>query len=252
MAQNLFKIIFSNAHGASKKKQELRAFLTENDVDAALLPETFKPCHTYNTPNYTTHWTDRLHKHGGGTAILVRKNINHDFLDTHITNMESTSVRVHSNRGPITLYAAYSPRNSDIDEIDLDAAFCTQQATILAGDLNAKHHNWNSKTSNSKGRQVKIITGRKLITINASTDDTHIHASTGTSDVLDIAIRNLIATYHIETINDLSSDHLPVLMTLDLRGNSTPSIIHTTNWLTYKIYTYARSTYTTRKTSKQW
>lgn len=203
MAARQLKIIFWNAQGASSKQQELRAFLTENNVDVALLSETFlKPSHTYNIPNYSTFRTDRLQKHGGGTAILIKKDINHDILDIHTTNMETTSLRVHTNKGPITLHAAYSPPNSNIEETDLDTAFCTQQATILAGDLNAKHHNWNSKITNSKGRQLKTLAERKLITIDAPTDDTHIHTPTGTSDVLDIALlRNLTVTYHMETIN---------------------------------------------------
>ncbi|GJQ75477.1 hypothetical protein Trydic_g17566 [Trypoxylus dichotomus] len=65
--------MFSNAQGIAKKKNELRAFITDNEIDVALLSETFlKASHTFNIPYYITYRTDRNTKAGGGTASVDR------------------------------------------------------------------------------------------------------------------------------------------------------------------------------------
>ncbi|GJQ76223.1 hypothetical protein Trydic_g1964 [Trypoxylus dichotomus] len=66
-------------------------------------------------------------------------------------------------------------------------------------------------------------------------EDTHIHIPTGSTDVLDIAVvKNVTTPYHLETINDLTSDHLPVVMTLSLDKNLAATTTHTTNWLEFE------------------
>ncbi|GJQ71254.1 hypothetical protein Trydic_g10994 [Trypoxylus dichotomus] len=67
-----------NAQRIAKKKNELRAFITDNEIGVALLSEKFrKASHTFNIPNYITYGIDRNTKPGGGTAILARKEIEH-------------------------------------------------------------------------------------------------------------------------------------------------------------------------------
>ncbi|GJQ68011.1 hypothetical protein Trydic_g16744 [Trypoxylus dichotomus] len=66
-------------------------------------------------------------------------------------------------------------------------------------------------------------------------EDTHIHIPTGSTDVLDIAVvKNVTTPYHLETVNDLTSDHLPVIMTLSLDKNLAATTTHTTNWLEFE------------------
>ncbi|GJQ80541.1 hypothetical protein Trydic_g19947 [Trypoxylus dichotomus] len=92
--------MFWNAQGTAKKKNELRAFITDNEIDVALLSETFlKASHTFNIPNYITYRTDRNTKPGGGIAILVKEEIKHHSIGTNTTKMETTTVHIHTKRG---------------------------------------------------------------------------------------------------------------------------------------------------------
>ncbi|GJQ88772.1 hypothetical protein Trydic_g5791 [Trypoxylus dichotomus] len=198
--------MFWNAQGIAKKKNEVRAFITDNEINVALLSEAFlNASHTFNIPNYTTYRTDRNTKPGGGTAILVRKEIKHHSIGTNMTKWKLlVYIYIHTRRGIIALHAAYSSPQDDIEKADIDAVFNFHHPTILAGDLNSKHPQWNSKTLNRKGKQLKKNSDERNLSGDAPTKDTHIHAPTGLTNVLDLVIlKNVTTPYYLETINDL-------------------------------------------------
>ncbi|GJQ88044.1 hypothetical protein Trydic_g12966 [Trypoxylus dichotomus] len=190
-----------NARGIAKKKNELRAFISDNEIDMALLSETFfKASHTCNIPNYIAYRTDRNTKPGGGTAILS---------------------------AIVALYAAYSSPQNDIKEADIHAVFNSHHPTSLTGDLKSKYPQWDSKTLNRKGKQLKENSDERNLTVDAPTEDTHIHTPSGSTDVLDLVIlKNLMTPSYLETIND----HLPVIMTVSIENSNIQQIIRTTNW----------------------
>ncbi|GJQ88759.1 hypothetical protein Trydic_g10574, partial [Trypoxylus dichotomus] len=47
-------------------------------------------------------------------------------------------------------------------------------------------------------------------------------------------VKNVTTPYHLVTVNDLTSDHLPVVMTLSLDKNLAATTTHTTNWLEFE------------------
>ncbi|GJQ66283.1 hypothetical protein Trydic_g4331 [Trypoxylus dichotomus] len=231
-------MMFWNAQNIVKKKDELRAFITDNEIDVALLSETF------NISNYVTYKMDRNTKPGGGTAILVRREIKHHSIGTNTTKMETTAVHIHTKTGITALYAAYSSPQNDIEEADIDAIFNSHHSTILAGDLNSKHPQWNSKILNRKEKQLKKIVHERNLTVDALTEDTHIHAPTGLTDVLALVIlKKVTAPCYLETINDLSSDHLPVIMIVSIESFNIQQTIRTTNWQKFEKSLKLRSTY---------
>ncbi|GJQ81743.1 hypothetical protein Trydic_g9182 [Trypoxylus dichotomus] len=92
--------------------------------------------------------------------------------------------------------------------------------------------------------QNSFLNFKRNLTVDAPTEDTHIHAPTGSTDVLDLVIlKNVTTPYLLETINDLSSDHLPVIMTVSIGSSNIQQTIHTTNWQKFKKSLKLRSTY---------
>ncbi|GJQ65688.1 hypothetical protein Trydic_g7774 [Trypoxylus dichotomus] len=147
--------------------------------------------------------------------------------------METTAVQIHTARGVVEIHSCYGPPGSVLSEADFRAVFGAGHPTILAGDLNCKHKSWNSKTTNTRGRQLAKIANKYDLNVEGPEEDTHIHIPTGSTDVLDIAVvKNVTTPYHLETVNDLTSDHLPVVMSLD--KNLAATTIHTTNWLEFE------------------
>lgn len=78
----------------------------------------------------------------------------------------------------------------------------------------------NSKVINQQGRDLrKYLEDTNAIAIGPN-EDTHIHSANGTTDVLNIAIiQNIKYNWKVEVKDELSSDHLPVLLTLKMENN---------------------------------
>ncbi|GJQ67519.1 hypothetical protein Trydic_g8332 [Trypoxylus dichotomus] len=117
----------------------------------------------------------------------------------------SSLQKIHTARGIVEIHSCYGPPGSVLSEADFRAVFGAGHPTTLAGDLNCPE------------------------------EDTHIHIPTGSTDVLDIAVvKDVTTPYHLETVNDLTSDHLPVVMTLSLDKNLAATTTHTTSWLEFE------------------
>ncbi|GJQ88084.1 hypothetical protein Trydic_g13096 [Trypoxylus dichotomus] len=151
---------------------------------------------------------------------------------------------IHTKKDITALYAAYSSPQNDIEEADIDAVFNAHHPTILAGDLNSKHPQCNSQTLNRKGKQLIKNSDERNLTVDAPTEDTHIYTPTGSTDVLDLVILKSVTTpYYLETINDLSSDLFPVIMTVSIETSNIQETIRTTNWQNFEKNLKLRPTY---------
>lgn len=116
----------------------------------ALISEThLKAANNANIANYTVYRTDRKSAIKGLTAIYIKRNIVHNELPPVDTNsLELTGIEVITKNGKINIYAAYFPPTATILVEDLQALLNTNQPTIIGGDLNSKHKNWNSRINN--------------------------------------------------------------------------------------------------------
>lgn len=231
------KLIYWNAQGIKSKLHELKAFLDSNDIPILLLGETFlKPNQTLKIPNYTTYRNDRPgNRVGGGTAILIKNHLKHDQLpELNLDNIETTSLQLRTNTGPINIHAAYSPPTSPIRREDLSKIFDSQLPTLLIGNLNAKHPYWNSNIVNTKGTTLTRIADLENLIVSGPTEPTHTHAATGTQDVLDIVVLKHLTVHHsITVLDDPTSDHRPIEVTIDSDIHNQPKQIKITNWKTF-------------------
>jgi hypothetical protein len=104
-------ILFWNARGIKTKKFELLNYLEANNIPIALISEThLQPSITFKCSNYITYRPDRITQRGGGTAILIRRDINHnEFPLPHLQRMEATAIHLTINKELVILVSAYSP-----------------------------------------------------------------------------------------------------------------------------------------------
>ena len=84
-----------NADGVRGRKMELDHFLGKHGVDICLLTEThLRSGQVFRLANYVCHRTDRPTE-GGGTAILVRRGIDHYAIPVPgLTQLEATAIYV--------------------------------------------------------------------------------------------------------------------------------------------------------------
>lgn len=221
MASLSTKIISWNANGVRNKAVELHNLLESQKAEVCLIQEThLGSALTFKLPNYTIYRTDRPgaldHKKGGGVALAIKVGTKHtEIVIPPLKTVEAVGVEVHAPAGTIRLISVYLPPKKTLHPEDLEALADSTKATIIAGDLNAKHVNWNSKSTNAKGRVLMRHSLANDLTVVGPKDPTHYSGRSKHfhGDVLDIAILSGVRrSVCLETLTALTSDHNPILI----------------------------------------
>lgn len=179
-------------------------------------------------PNYKLYHT--MHPSGkahAGSAILIKNNIRHYEMEAYCTEMfQATNIVIEDLQGPLVISAVYSPPRHSPKQADYEELFNKYGRRFVAGgDYNAKHTNWAARTTTTKGRellkctkslQLKVVTPGKPTFWPTDRDKK--------PDLLDILITKGICTGKIEcrTSYELSSDHSPVLVNLNMNAVQAP------------------------------
>ena len=214
-----------NANGIRERIDELLLLADRVSADIIFITETrLAPSVTISTPGYICYRKDRPLKvrpdgkrnhAAGGVAILVRNHLkHHEFvLPPTSSLLETVAIQISLDSSIHTLIAAYCPgRNANLHS-DLSTVLKTSDRIVIAGDLNSKHQRLNSKGANPNGRSlIKLMddTGIDIVLPDAPTCHKRQTAS-----FLDIVLaRNVPIPSGLKTLQELSSDHLPVTFTI--------------------------------------
>jgi endonuclease/exonuclease/phosphatase family metal-dependent hydrolase len=204
------------------RKLELEHFLNQDGVDICLLSETFlKPDQAFRLANYVCHRTYR-NTAGVGTAILVRRGIVHHSVPVPgLTHLEDTAIQVTLAGKPVKILAVYLSPSRPVIGADLTACFGGGLPVLMAGDLNAKHVDWNSRMTTRRGKHLRDYADENSCPIFVpNTPTTNPYNPPVTPDVLDIMLtQNLSFPLYLTSCSALSSDHLPVLIETACRSS---------------------------------
>ncbi|GFW04404.1 RNA-directed DNA polymerase from mobile element jockey [Trichonephila clavipes] len=217
--------------------RRIEEFLCDEDPDIIGIQEThLGPADSFKLPNYICHRSDRLSHRGGGTSIFVRNSLRHHVVSFNTSTFENTTVRIElGNNTHLTLSCIYKPPRNHINTSELDAILNASPKVMLFGDFNAHHPCWNSGRPNTHGNTLYNWASAHALEIMAPTAPTY-YAARGTCSILDIAFAKNLILEDINSVNDLSSDHNPVLIDLAL-NNSLPKNLRTlksTNWIKFQ------------------
>ena len=220
-----------NIDGLRNKHIALKHFLHKHRIHIALIQET-KLKHTHKTPtipNYTPIRQDRQHGEGGGLITYIHHNISYIEKTQHIrtlthadrhTELQAFYIKTGHDK-QITIINTYIPPehspglppNYTIRLHSLN----TLQDILLGGDFNAKHTDWYTQQTNTQ-RGEEICTQLDQLHILNNTDShTHIPHQANfncTSPDITFCSPNLAPSITWQTVTDLSSDHLPIIITL--------------------------------------
>ena len=135
-----------NADGVHGRKQELDHFLGQHGIDICLLNKThLRSGEVFRLTYYVCHRNDRLTE-GGGAAILVRRVIDHHNVPVQgLQHLDLTAIHVMFASKPAKILAAYLSHTRLLIASDLSACLGGDLPLLMAGDLNAKHVEWNSR-----------------------------------------------------------------------------------------------------------
>lgn len=213
-------ILSWNAQSISNnvKIMELENMLRENKIHVACIQETFlNPTDKLHLDNYRIYRNDR-ETHGGGVAIAIRHDVQHKLMSLCNTiSIEKISVAVTMNHREITIINAYSPRHTPhfIRDIRLMSNACNE--TIVVGDFNARHTDWNCLSNNIAGTELSNFLDTSDFILHSPGSPTHFPHSGATPSTIDLFITNSTCpVVNIGTLDYPISDHYPVLCQLNL------------------------------------
>jgi hypothetical protein len=202
------------ADGVRGRKIELELFLIQQGVDICIMSETFlNRGQVFRLANYNCHRTDRP-THGSGTAIIVRRGIVHHSLPVHgLTHLETTAIQNTMACKPLVVLAVYLSPCRPLIGAELDACFGSGLTVLVAGDLNTKHVDWNSRLTTRREKLLRDYAERySCLIFGPNTPTTNPYNPSSTPDVLDIVTtRDIPSSVNLTSCSALLSDHLPVL-----------------------------------------
>jgi hypothetical protein len=98
--------------------------------------------------DYDIYRIDHEDGHEGGTAITVMKGIPYTCTDSHpLLPVKGTEVCIPIENTEMLLAGVYKSPQRLWNDTNITKLLGFRNKSILAGDLNAKHHVWNSKVS---------------------------------------------------------------------------------------------------------
>ena len=182
--------------------------------------------------NFTAVRTDRLHKAGGGLITLIRDNITFTTTDmpsainTHNTELQMVKVHI-DNTKYITIANIYIPprdtTSTHYRTANTDLQHCIQYITniphsVLTRDVNAHSTLWHSYTDDHRGQLIAdVISNSYHITLNTPTRVPNTTLQQTSSPDIATVSNTLYNRTSWTTQHALSSDHLPIITTINIR-----------------------------------
>jgi hypothetical protein len=212
-----------NCAGLQRHFDELTQFLRDRRVDIGLLTETHlkENSHCY-VPGFTLYKC--THPDGtakSGSVLLIRQGIKHfpkqNYQKTYI---QSVSVEVATTGEPITFSSVYSPPNSTISSIQYTHFFQSLGRNFIAGgDYNSKHQQFGCRVTTPRGNALyNSITFNNYYCYSPNEPTYYPTDLRRQPDILDMFISSKFLPYYsIDVVPDLSSDHSPIILTIDSR-----------------------------------
>jgi len=143
---------------------------------------------------------------------------------------------------PVKILAAYLSHSRPLIGADLSTCFGGGLPVLMAGDLNAKHVDWNSRLNTRRGKLLRDYADENSCLIfGPDTPTTNPYNSSATPDVLDIVmVKELPFPVYLTSCSALSSHHLPVLIETTCRSFSQHPMDHPdfrrTNWANFQTH----------------
>ncbi|CAH2092081.1 unnamed protein product [Euphydryas editha] len=174
-------------------------------------------------PNYIAYRRDEISPRGyayRGTAALVRRDIVHEELPhAQFVSLRTQGVRVHSGDDELLIYAAYKPPKLAFNSNDIETLLNAQLPTLIIGDLNAKHPAWGSRLISPSGEKLLEDSESRGYVVMGPGAPTNIPTKPNEQpDVLDIVLAyKMKHPLDAEVLYELDTQHLPILVTVNLR-----------------------------------
>ena len=245
-----FNVLQFNANGIGNKLTELGVVLERNKVKVAVIQESKLTSKSKNPciRNYTTVRKDRPHGHGGELLVFIHESITFSkqpsspetLSDPHL---EELTIKADIGNTKLIISNIYIPPASSCSngyQSSIEHLLTTPD-TLILGDFNAHHPSWYSRSTDTRGKRMDdSINGSNYGKLNWDSPTRVPPNAEPSSPDGSLASTSLITSCSWQTLSTLSSDHLPILIRLQMKTTSTPGLRRTyvnlkkANWDRYR------------------
>ncbi len=220
----MLRITSFNANSLAKRKTEIFQFITEEDIDIMCIQETWMSLRSEkpHLPGFSWVGTNPTNRKGSGVGIFIKNSIKFEVIEIcqNTELMEFIGIRVHIRGGKyftlLNIYQHPMARKLSFKKIKR----LNISTSVICGDFNAHKDEWSLGSENKFGRELKEFTLKKEMVIISNKDcPTLINRKTKklSSPDLFMVSRNISNRVgSLKVGSDLGSDHLPLLLTLQL------------------------------------
>ena len=206
--------------GLYAKRHELELLLINNKVDICLLSETLiKDKQNFNIKNDKTYKNNT----NRGTAILVKNDLNHYVIPIDLEKLEASAIKIKTRGQEVAIISTYNSPSVKFNKADYTKIFKMAPIVIAAGDFNAKHTIWGSRSINTLGKNVNQFCFKNDLSVHTLSEFSHYPFNTKLKpDIIDFMIsKNLNYTTDVNTIHELDSDHYPIEIVINFSAKFT-------------------------------
>ena len=202
-----------NINAVSPRLEELKLYIYQNKIDILLLNEIKLDQNNsnffLNIEGFTTYDKPRT-SHGGGVAILIKKEIDHfQIHDFDHLNLEILSIKISTKKGDLLILTYYNPK--EISNSFFSHLSSINTPFILGGDLNACSNIFGCTYNNKSGAILaQALTDYNFVLLNNKTP-------TRLNNILDLFIcspdiSSGVGDLTVDDTCGLDSDHHPVII----------------------------------------
>jgi len=235
-------ILQCNINAITNKSEEFKDLILANNITIATIQESklTAKSKTPIIPGYSTIRKDRTQDKGGGLLTFIRHDIM--FTETQIpasitnnkSHIELQVLKILlSNKKALHIANLYIPPrdpNSSYTIEDPEITNCfsfllSLDNLIITSDANAHSDTWHSPTTDHRGTLIQdLIQNSDQIILNQNTP-TRIPGNKNqqpTSPDITTISSNFAKFTTWQTITALSSDHIPIMITINTKANTIP------------------------------
>lgn len=227
-----------NANGLKSHIGEFIFYLNSRKLDVACVCETkLNQSDKLKIRNFVIERADRPNARGGGVAIIINSTVNYKRIAPFQTSIEHVSVELENNT---IITCIYAPPTNDFSINDLSALFPQNKKTLIIGDFNARSRLWKNRRQNRRGTTLAdFVMLRHDVQLLHTNTPTHYPPNGMSPSYVDLALNcGLRHLSDLTVENALSSDHLPIHLTLDGEKLADKRIFFSYrnfNWDLYKL-----------------
>lgn len=246
MSTNNLKIVTWNANGILAKLSTFEVLLNSQDIDICLLTEThLTNKNSLYLKNYVVYNAFcQSSSARGGSSLIIKNTIEHfelgkvENIDIQMTSVQISSLKQKLNIGVVYCSPTCSIRKETFKSLLLELG----DRFILGGDFNAKHLDWGSRVTRTRGKELRYALKALGCNFHSSGNPTYWPTDTNKiPDLLDFFVSKRVSPnfISIEDSHDFSSDHSAVILKLSekiVTKATKPSLTNsTTDWLSFRI-----------------